>query len=301
MLRCLLAMFLIASPSFCGAADKVALTFDDLPVNGALAAGTTELTIVQQVLPIFAAAKAPPVYGFINAAKLEGNANGAQALQLWVKGGHKVANHTYSHIDLTTNSADAFTRDVIQNEPALLLLSPADEWRWFRYPYLHEGDVLEKRNAVRMFLKDRGYHIAQVTLDYEDYMWNTAYARCVDKKDAKAIEWLRSSYLEVASGYLDANREMAKLVYGREIKHVMLLHLGAFSPQILPSLFELLKKKGFELTTLEDAQSDPAYASDPQFVHANTGTLLEQHLDRQATKYPPVPRKPRKELDAICR
>jgi peptidoglycan/xylan/chitin deacetylase (PgdA/CDA1 family) len=204
-------------------------------------------------------------------------------------------------MDLTTNSADAFTRNVIQNEPALLLLSMNDDWRWFRYPYLHEGEVLEKREAVRKFLKDRSYRIAQVTLDYEDYMWNTAYARCADKHDAAAIEWLRTSYLEVASGYLDANREMAKLVYGREIKHVMLLHLGAFSPQILPSLFELLKKKGFELTTLQDAQNDPAYASDPQFVHANTGSLLEQHLDKKQTKYPPVPRKPRKELDAICR
>jgi peptidoglycan-N-acetylglucosamine deacetylase len=301
MLRYLLAMTLIVTPALCSALDKVALTFDDLPVNGALPAGTTELAIVEQVLPIFAAAKAPPNYGFINAAKLEGNANGAKALQRWVSGGQKVANHTYSHMDLTTNSVDAFTRDVIQNEPALLLLSPRDDWRWFRYPYLHEGDVLDKRNSVRTFLSNRGYRIAQVTLDYEDYMWNTAYARCVDKKDAQAMEWLRSSYLETASGYLDANREMAKLVYGRPIKHVLLLHLGAFSPQILPHLFELLQKKGFELTTLEDAQSDPAYASDPQFVHANTGTLLEQHLDRNTSKYPPVPRKPRKELEGICR
>jgi peptidoglycan-N-acetylglucosamine deacetylase len=299
-MRTWMPLLLLLLPAICGA-EKVALTFDDLPVNGALPRATTELVIVEQVLPIFAAAKAPPMYGFINAAKLEGNANGAKALQLWINGGHKLANHTYSHIDLTTNSAEAFTRDVIQNEPALLLLSPRDDWRWFRYPYLHEGDAVEKRNAVRTFLRDRNYRIAQVTLDYEDYMWNTAYARCVDKADAKAIEWLHSSYLDVASGYLDANREMAKLVYGREIKHVMLLHLGAFSPQILPSLFELLQKKGFELTTLEDAQSDPAYASDPQYVHTNTGTLLEQHLDKNGTKYPAVPRKPRKELDVICR
>jgi peptidoglycan/xylan/chitin deacetylase (PgdA/CDA1 family) len=301
MFRRLLAIALTGVPMLCGAADKVALTFDDLPVNGPLPAGTTALMLVEQVVPIFAAADARAVYGFINAAQLEGNVKGAQALQLWVKAGHKVANHTYSHIDLTKNSVEDFTRDVIRNEPALLLLASGDEWRWLRYPYLHEGEVLEKRNAVRSFLQDRGYRIAQVTLDYEDYLWNTAYARCAEKNDAKAIEWLRTSYLEVASGYLDANRAMAKLVYGREIKHVMLLHLGAFSPQILPSLFELLKKKGFELTTLEDAQSDPAYTSDPQFAHTNTGTLLEQHLDKNGTKYPPAPRKPRKELEAVCR
>jgi peptidoglycan/xylan/chitin deacetylase (PgdA/CDA1 family) len=284
-----------------GSAEKVALTFDDLPVNGELPPGVDEAGIVAQVLPIFAEHNAPPIYGFINAKKLEGNLKGAQALQMWVGAGHRLGNHTYSHMDLSTNPADAFTRDIVHNEPVLLLLSPREEWRWLRYPYLHEGETLEKRNAVRTFLNGRQYRIAQTTLDYEDYLWNTAYARCVAKRDEKAIAWLRQSYLDVAAGYLDGQREMAKMVFGREIDHVLLLHLGAFSPEILPSLLELLKKKGFKLTTLEDAQSDPAYASNPEFLHTNTGTLLEQHLDKDKREYPAMPRKPRKEIDAVCR
>jgi peptidoglycan-N-acetylglucosamine deacetylase len=295
-----IAMGFAAVPSL-GGAEKVALTFDDLPVNGELPPGIDEAGIVAQVLPIFAEHNAPPIYGFINAKKLEGNPKGAQALQMWVGAGHRVGNHTYSHMDLSTNPADAFTRDIVQNEPALVLLSPREEWRWLRYPYLHEGETLEKRNAVRTFLSGRQYRIAQTTLDYEDYLWNTAYARCVAKRDEKAIEWLRKSYLDVASGFLDGQREMAKMVFGREIDHVLLLHLGAFSPEILPSLFELLKKKGFKLTTLENAQNDAAYASNPEFLHTNTGTLLEQHLDKNKREYPAMPRKPRQELAAICR
>jgi peptidoglycan-N-acetylglucosamine deacetylase len=309
MMRCLglavlLALALI--PMTPCKAEKVALTFDDLPLNGTLQSGVDEVALMKRVLPLFAARKAPPIYGFINAKKLEGNPKGAAALQLWMAAGHKLGNHTYSHLDLSTNSFDAFVRDVAQNEPALLLLSangnqPENEWRWLRYPYLHEGETLDKRNAVRAFLSERKYRIAQTTLDYEDYMWNGAYARCSDKHDTKSIEWLRASYLEVAAGFLDGQREMAKMLYGREIDHVLLLHLGAFTPEILPALFDLLKQKGFELTTLDDAQSDRAYQSNPEFVHANTGTLLEQQFDKTNTKYPPLPRKPRKELDAICR
>jgi peptidoglycan/xylan/chitin deacetylase (PgdA/CDA1 family) len=214
--------------------------------------------------------------------------------------GQKVGNHTYSHIDLTQNSVEDFSRDVVQNEPALMLLSSAEDWRWFRYPYLHEGDTIEKRTAVRAFLKDRGYTIAQTTLDYEDYLWNSAYARCSQKQDAKAIAWLRSSYLETAATYLDANRIMAKTVYGREISHVLLLHLGAYSPEILPALFDLLQARGFEFVTLEEAQRDPAYQSDPNFISTNTGTLLEQHFGVKRLKYPPLPAKSRNELAAIC-
>lgn len=292
----LAAMFPLLAP-----AAEVALTFDDLPVNGSLPVGITEVDIVKRVLPILRRAKAPPSYGFINADKLERSPHGAEALQLWVKGGQRVGNHTYSHMDLTKNPAEAFWRDVIQNEPALQLLAGGNEWRWFRYPYLHEGETLEKRHAIRRLLAERGYRIAQTTLDYEDYMWNSAYARCLDKADAKSIAWLRSSYLETAAAYLDLNLQMAQLVYGREIKHVLLLHLGAFSPEILPPLFDLLREKGFHLITLEQAQSDPAYLSDPDFAAPNTGTLLEQHLDARRIAYPPIPPKPRKELTEICR
>jgi peptidoglycan-N-acetylglucosamine deacetylase len=293
-------VLLVFAPMICSA-EKVALTFDDLPLNGALPTGVNEADLVKKVLPIFAAHKAPPVYGFINAKKLEGNPNGAEALQLWMAGGHKLGNHTYSHLDLSTNATDAFMRDIVQNEPSLLLLSPRDDWRWLRYPYLHEGEALDKRNTVRTFLAERQYRIAQTTLDYEDYMWNSAYARCVDAGDAKAIEWLQESYLRVAASFLDGQRTMAKIVYGREIDHVLLLHLGAFSPKILPHLFELLKDKGFELATLDEVHRDAAYLSNPEFLHTNTGTLLEQHLDKAKTKYPPMMPKPRKELDAICR
>ena len=66
----------------------------------------------------------PPSYGFINANKLERNPDGAQALQIWVKGGHPLANHTYTHLDLTKNSVEDFQREILRNEPALELLMP---------------------------------------------------------------------------------------------------------------------------------------------------------------------------------
>ena len=87
----------------------------------------------------------------------------------------------------------------------------------------------------------------------------------------------------------------------RSTRYVMLLHLGAFSPEILPALFDLLKQKGFELGTLEAVQSDAAYLTNPEFLHTNTGTLLEQQYDKDKKQYPAMPKKPRKELDEICR
>ena len=281
-------------------AEKLAITFDDLPLNGSLPAGMTEVDIVKAVLPILKATGGPPAYGFINARKLEGNRKAAEALRLWVSGGQLVANHTYSHLDLTKSTPAEFRREILMNEPALRLLSTKDDWRYFRYPYLHEGDTLEKRHEVRAMLRGLDYSIAQVTLDHEDYLWNSAYARCLDKKDEKAIAWLRSSYLQTAEAYFQLQRQLAQQVYGREINHVLLLHLGAFSSEILPDLFKLLARQGFTLVSLEEAQRDPAYSVDPDFAATNTGTLLEQLMDARKLTYPQVPPKPRIELAEIC-
>ena len=283
------------------AAQKVAITFDDLPLNGPLPAGVSRVQITHDTLALLKQRNLPPVYGFVNAKKLEGNPDAAEALKLWASD-EPFGNHTYGHLDLNANPAEAFEREIEETEPALELLAGKDSnWHWLRYPFLREGETVEKRRAVRFYLTAHGYRVAQVTLDWEDYLWNNAYARCVDKNDTKAIAQLKASYLGTESAYLDADREMARLVYGHDINHVLLLHLGSFSSTILPEALDLMKQKGFTFVTLEEAESDPAYATDPDEGSKYGGTLLEQWMDVRKIPYPPVAKKPYKELQEICK
>jgi|ERR1022692_3198937 peptidoglycan/xylan/chitin deacetylase (PgdA/CDA1 family) len=281
-------------------AQKLAITMDDLPLNGMLPPGVTRTETTKNVVAILKKRHVPPVYGFVNAKKLEGSLDGAEALKLWAAA-EPMGNHTYSHMDLEQNTAEAFGREIEEDEPALELLAAKDDWHWLRYPYLHEGDTVEKRRAVRTYLKAHGYRIAQVTLDWEDYLWNTAYARCVAKGDKRSIEWLRSSYLSTASEFLDLGREQAKLIYRHEINYVLLMHLGAFSSTILPDALDLLKKKGFKLVTLEEAESDPAYDGDPDVGLHDAGTLLDQWMQVKQIKYPEHAEKPYKEIESVCK
>jgi peptidoglycan/xylan/chitin deacetylase (PgdA/CDA1 family) len=298
--RAVMSLVLLPALSGLGAAQKLAITIDDLPQNGGLPPGVTRVDITRETIAVLKKRHVPPVYGFINAKKLEGSADGAEALKLWAAA-EPFGNHTYTHIDLEQNTAEAFEHDLEQNEPALeLLAKPGNDWHWLRYPYLHEGDTVEKRRAVREYLNKHGYKIAQVTLDWEDYLWNGAYARCVAKNDKKSIEWLRTSYLSTASEFLDLGRAQAKLLYGHEISYVLLMHLGAFSSTIMPDALDLLKKKGFKLVTLEEAESDPAYQSDPDVGLHDAGTLLDQMMQVKQLKYPDHVDKPYKEVQSIC-
>jgi peptidoglycan/xylan/chitin deacetylase (PgdA/CDA1 family) len=310
--RSTLALLLACLPVAASAAGpgklKVALTFDDLPINGWQAPGDKQSDYARDTIKVLKKHRIPPSYGFINASKLERNPDGALALKLWVEGGHPLANHTYNHLDFTKNSTEDFQREILRNEPALELLMPPEafrgkhDWRWFRYPFLHEGDTLEKRRAVRAFLATNGYRIAQTTLDFEDYLWNGAYGRCIATKDEHAKRWLRESYIRAATEFTQLQIDLSRQVFGRDIHHVMLLHLGAFSSHILPDLFDVLKKQGFEIVTLEEAQTDPVYQIDPDFPEVRGGTHTELLMQAKNIPWPPdAPKKPRERLVSICK
>jgi peptidoglycan-N-acetylglucosamine deacetylase len=300
MLFFTLAALLIALPASI-VAQEVALTFDDLPAHGPLPPGMTRLDVAKSIIATLKAANVPRVYGFINAVKLEQVPEDRAVLEEWRKAGFMLGNHTYTHMSLTDNTVEAFEKDIAANEPALRSLMGKEDWHWFRYPFLWEGNTLEKRDAVRAYLKEHGYRVAQVTLDFEDYAWNPPYARCAAKNDQKSIEWLKSSYLNTAKEYIELDQQMSQMLFGRDLKHVFLLHLGSFQTVMLPQLIELLKQKGFRFVTLDEAESDPAYQSNPNAGLKYGGTLLEQMIESHHFKYPPVPPKPMKELDALCR
>ena len=284
-----------------GFSQQVALTFDDLPSHGSLPSGMTRTDVARSILKTLKEARAPKVYGFVNARKLQEHPDDIEVLKLWRSAGFPLGNHTYTHLSLNASSADEFDRNVAEDEPLLKSMMGRQDWRWFRYPYLWEGDTLEKRHAVRQYLQDHKYHIAQVTLDFEDYLWNAPYARCAEKNDAASIEWLKSSFLATAAEYIDLGQSAAKLLYGRDIKHVLLLHIGGFETVMLPQLLDSLTRQGFRFITLPDAEKDRAYKSDPDVALKEGGTLLDQMLEAKHLDLPPHLEKPYDQLSALCR
>lgn len=291
------SVFMVACLS--AGAQEVAITFDDLPSHGPLPAGTTRQDVTRKILAAFKEAKVPEVYGFINAGKLQAHPEDLKVLQLWREAGQPLGNHTLDHMSLNNNPLEAFEDNVAKNEAKLQELMGKKDWHWFRYPYLDEGDTLEKRRGARAYLKEHHYRIAQVSLDFEDYAWNGPYARCSDKKDEKAIAWLKESYLKTAADYVKLGRDMSQQLFHRDIKYVLLMHIGAFDAEMLPQLLAQLKQEGFKFITLEDAQKDPAYEIDPDAPRKDGAILQEQIYDARHMQIPPNS-KPMKQLQELC-
>jgi peptidoglycan-N-acetylglucosamine deacetylase len=299
MRRCLCAGVLFFWAGL-ASGQQMAVTFDDLPVHGAMPPGMTRLEIAQSILKTLKREKLPAVYGFVNGGRGADDPSSLSVLQIWRRAGQPLGNHTWAHLDLNKETPEEFGAEVLRNEPLLRSLMAKGAWHWLRYPFLHEGDTVEKRRAVRSWLVAHGYKIAEVSMDFEDYLWNEPYARCVAMRDEASIAKLHDSYLAVADQYYGVFRELSQLVYGRDVKYVLLMHVGAFDARMLPELLKLYRANGVKFITLPDAMSDPAYRDDPDIGEPSGGAFLELMMQKNKLKFP-ANSKPYKELEAMCR
>jgi len=259
----------------------MAVTVDDLPVaSSAQPAGANNEDIARRILKALRDNGVPQVYGFVNGYRKDRNPDAIGVLKNWLNAGYPLGNHTYSHMDLSKVTLQAYVADIEKLDELLATLapvsSPIEQRRVFRYPYLDEGDTLAKRNEIRGYLAKDGYRIAQVTIDYSDWAWNSAYDRCEAQHDAKSIEWLREHVADSADDQLNRSRSLATYLFGRNITQILLLHFGAFEALTLDATLKDLRRREVKFVTLDEALSDPAYRINPGFVSPNGAGFLTQ-------------------------
>lgn len=282
------------------AGPEIAFTFDDLPAHGPLPPGMARPAVVNSIVATLKREQMPPVYGFINGFRVARFPYQIHILQAWRAAGQPLGSHTWSHPELDKLTARQYEANIARNEPLLRKLEPHGDWHWFRYPFLEEGDTVAKREAVRGWLVTHHYQIAEVSMDFQDYLWNEPYARCAAKHDEAAINQLHDSYLATADEYIGYSRELARRLYGRDVKYVLLMHVGAFDARMLPELIALFRQRNFRFVTLQDAMADPIYQADPRVPTPGGATFNEMVASQRNVNLPDA-QEPEAMLNAICR
>lgn len=284
---------------------EVAITIDDIPVSGDLPPNITRIDVVNKMLAVLKKHHITGVYGLMNGKSAVQDKDGFVILKEWLTAGHFLGNHTYSHLDLAKVNSSDYIADIQKNEKILNQLMQHKDYHYFRYPYLSEGNTQEKRNTVRQFLFNNGYKIAPVTVDFFEYEWINPYVRCTKKNDIKSIEWLRKSYIEQANDALIISRELSLMLFNRDIKHVLLIHINAFTTDMLDELLTSYEKQGVKFISLKNALEDDVYKINRDIVRDRAYTFLNQVRLSRKLKNPVIVQKlyetlPEKKLERIC-
>jgi len=288
---------LVALPA--RAQQQIAFTWDDLPAHSSLPPGTTRLQIIDQIIAAIKAANMPAPYGFVNAQAITNDPTLIQVLEAWRAAHFPLGNHTYSHMNLNSNSLEDWEADLLKDEPVLEKEMHTEDYHWLRYPNLAEGNTPEKKLAARAFLKQHGYKIAGVTASFSDYAYNAPYARCVTAGDQAAIKQLEDSYLQAAADNLEFTHQMSQALYGHDIPTILLMHVGALDAKLLTRLTALYRSKGVQFISLQQAVQDPFYKNDVDPSLDPNPDTLEQAMRMKGLPLPP--RHPQSiNLNTIC-
>jgi peptidoglycan/xylan/chitin deacetylase (PgdA/CDA1 family) len=198
---------------------------------------------------------------------------GAALLSAFNAAGHLLANHSYEHrfYNEPTNTADLLARDIAQCES---LIAPYRGFRRrFRFPYLKEGETLEKRDAMRAVLRVQGYANGHVTIDASDWAYDERLVARLKADPAVDLAPFRAAYL---THMLDRARyydELATQLTGASIPHTLLVHHNLLNALFLGDLLDALEHEGFHIIAPETAYADPVFAREPSAIPAGESLL----------------------------
>ena len=248
------------------------VTVDDLPVAGRAASGdaAARRATTDALLAVLRTHRIPAV-AFVIAGNVK-TPDDEALLQRWLDAGHELGSHSRTHPSYTALTTEAYLADLAAARTTLTaFLAPRGKTlRFFRFPYLNEGDTPEKVTAVRAALAAAGERNVPVTIDNQDWSFDTPWAAAVASGDAAAIDEVRQDYLAALRLAVNTAEAAADAQLGRPAPQVLLLHANAVGAANWDALFSWLAAHGHRFATADEVLADATFR-DPPIDAARSG------------------------------
>jgi len=277
----LVAISLVQLPAQPAPQRGVVITVDDLPAGAAASMSASEIQEMTTKLVTTLHDQKIPAVAFVNERKLYtlGQVDGRiNALKIWIDNGFELGNHTYAHTSVNRVTLKEWEEEVVRGETVTrwLLAQHDMKLRYFRHPYLDTGRDLETRRQAEAFLVERGYRIAPVTMDAWDWMYARVYEDARRRGDTSLEKQLVDSYIGYTAQVFEYYEKFSRDLIGYEPKQILLLHANWLEADHIGEILDLLRKRGYQFLSLEQALSDPAYSMPDTYI-AEEGTNWIDH------------------------
>jgi peptidoglycan/xylan/chitin deacetylase (PgdA/CDA1 family) len=245
------------------------ISVDDLPVaGGGLHTDPGERELITRGLLAALAKHHVPAVGLVIWGNVK-TGDDRVLLRRWLAAGHELGNHSASHLDLTKTGADAYIADAEAGRAGLAgFLAGEDDRhvRFFRYPFLAEGDTAAKLDAVRAYLARSGQRSLPVTIDDQDWEFEKPWVEARRKNDSKEMERVGDEYQEALHVEIRDQEAKGDGLSTRPVPQILLLHANEVGAAQWDRLFTWLEERGYRFAKADEVLADDAFQDPPRYV-----------------------------------
>ena len=257
---CICVLCITSLSGIAQTSTPLAITIDDLPgLRG------EEFHEVNKVMVEVLTTNQWPATAFVNEngfyrdGKLDSSSY--RILHMWLSNGIELGNHSFSHLNYHNTDTLTYFKDILAG--GKLSKDASKEYnlpfRYFRHPYLRNGQTIEKKSALTRFLSENGYDVAPVTIDNSEWIFASAYSKAINRNDPEMSDRIGRAYIKYMLEISNYYRCQAKTLTGRDIGHVLLIHVRQLNADWLEPLIKALEQQGFAIKPLEVVLRDPVY------------------------------------------
>ena len=209
--------------------------------------------------------------------------DGQTLIKRWDEEGHLICNHSYSHIYFNSDKVTLETYKIDFLKCDTLIKNYSHYTKLFRYPFLKEGNTIEKRDGFREVLSAYSYKNGYVSVDASDWYINDRMTEKLNTDPNSDLTPYRDYYLEHIYDRTIYYDKLAKKLTGRQIDHVLLIHHSLLNSLFLDELIKMFTDKGWIVINASEAYNDKIYNELPDILPA--GESIVWALAKQTGKY----------------
>lgn len=284
VLRCLPLLLLAVLPlqAEAPAGRPLLISVDDLPfATVRLHPDAAERErITRALLDVLKKHKIPAI-GLVIGGNIEMD---RKLLDFWLDAGYELGNHSHGHLNYTRTGAQEYVADVEAGRRELAEAGRGAKVRFFRFPFLREGDTEAKLDAMRAYLAESGQRNLPVTIDTQDWSFEEPWVEARKKGDERALARIGEEYQQSLQLEVRTYESLGDELFGRPVPQILLLHANEVGAAQWDRLFTWLEERGYRFAGVDEVMADPAFSRPQRYVSHFGSSLWDRLAAEQGTE-----------------